>query len=314
MLCETRGAQVTAESLERCLLKPLGADLALCVSVGSELGPYDKLAKHRWFADEPEDWGIRFDGTSASSNWRTLAEKQKIHNSGLLGGSQSPLLVGSGGIIMWFRHFLRECLSEGGLLDELDWIAVVRSDYYWEFELPQVSTLDASKIYVLDGEKYGGVSDRFILFPKSRFYEILGIHEELFCPDSKSLLRMEAFIQATELPNPETYLRFQLEKFGLWDEVVWLPHNGWALRLPGQGTRWSFGSWSRALGVFVKYPDELKRSLFFRLLRGRGKHSRLNQGWAPWIVRIFEKINRFIPRGVYFAIRRLIGPPLKLDK
>ena len=314
VLCETRGAELTANSLERCVLKPLKADLAICVSSKSDLGPYSELASHVWVVEEPEDWASRFDSVFPSKRWRELAQLPKVDQSGLLGGSATPYLSGSGGIIMWFRHFLRACIEEKGLDSQYEWFAILRSDFYWEFEFPDVETLAHDKIHVLNGEKYGGVSDRFMLFPKSEFEKVINIYEDLFCRDSKAFTRMETFSILSFPPNPESYLRFQLERLGVWEKLVWMPYNGWTLREAQGGTRWSVGVWSRLLQVHVKYPEELKRSVVFRVVRSIPLPKKLRQKFQGLVSRNIEVVIRNSPGrlGLFPAIRWALGPKLSV--
>ena len=122
-----------------------------------------------------------------------------------------------------------------------------------------------------------------MLFPKAEFGSVLGLYKELFCPDAISLARMQAFAQTSIEVNPESYLRFQLHRFDLWEKLVWMPYNGWALREMSGKTRWSLGKWSNALGVYVKYPNELKLALLFRILRSMPR-SVSRREWASDIL------------------------------
>jgi hypothetical protein len=273
VLCETREGERTQASLERFVLKPLNADLALCVA-SEQAGhfAYEELQPIAWLHPEPDNWAEAFDELFPGSNWRELLNTDWARRAGegfhLLGGPREPRLSGSGGIIMWYRCQLARHLRTESMLDAYDWFAIIRSDFLWEVPLPPVNRLDPNSVYVLDGEAYGGVSDRFILFSREVAEEVLGLGEDLFCRDSVALARMKNFIDAChQLPNPESYLADQMHRRGIWNRLVRIPYPAWAIRSEGTATRWSRGRWEQRLGVSVKYRNELLAAVLNWLLR-----------------------------------------------
>lgn len=257
VLCETRGWQVTWESFNRNLLQSLYSDLALCVSSKeSQETPFHRNANHIWLLEEPEDWGTLYSREAGNEDWRTLLEL----DSSFLGGIHDDAFptVGSGGIIFYFRHFLRSCLLSTGLLETYDWFLIVRSDFVWLAPHPPLHNFSTNRIAVLDGEEYGGVSDRYALIPRELMSNYLEIVEPIFSNPRKLRLDIEGAIDRGEASslNPEQFLKIRFMALGLWTNLIRIPYFGYAIRLPGGSTRWTEGYFLRTLGYYVKYMDE----------------------------------------------------------
>jgi hypothetical protein len=124
--------------------------------------------------------------------------------------------------------------------------------------------MNKNRIYVLDGEQWGGISDRYIAVPS----KYINTYLEIVDPIIKDPVNLTARLQAEmemQSPgenylNPEKFLAFRMRKLRIWKKLSWLPYIPFAVRLPGGHTRWSEGEYNYDLGYFVKYAGELQRS------------------------------------------------------
>jgi hypothetical protein len=264
ILCETRAWELTADEFFGNVMAPLQADLALCVGANEREvpNPFYDAARYVWQFPEPEDWGDAYEAAVGSRDWEALLT---VHEQFFGGVDHAECQnVGSGAIIMFFRYLLRLRLTEEGLLDEYDWIIVTRSDFRWPTVHPPVDCFDRGAIHVLDGEQWGGVSDRYVAIPKNKIRSYLEIVDPIFTEPVELAQRLRAALEGDESDykyfNPEKFLAFRMRELGIWADLRWLPYVPFAVRLPGAHTRWSEGELNAGLGYYVKYADEYRRA------------------------------------------------------
>jgi hypothetical protein len=260
VLCQTREGSFNYSSLNENLLKPLKSDLAFCGNADSSAE--DKIlseSKYIWNIEEPKDWSTACDEiSSADSNWRELCS----FGDNFLGGSGYGNTIGSGLIIMYWREILRHNLNSE-IINKYEWFVITRSDFKWITRHPSVELLNKDDIYLLDGEKYGGISDRHIIFHRSHAEQILGIASPIF-NDSNELVEDFTRKGIYEL-NPEKFLLTMLEKMGLATRLRYLPYLGFSIRHPGVSTRWSQGKYDKGLDLYIKYPTEHRYSNYAKI-------------------------------------------------
>jgi hypothetical protein len=250
-LCETRAWEVTAEPFRTNVLEPLGADLGLCVADGvrEEPNPFYDMARFVWREPEPDDWSGLIEAESGGHRlWRELVDMDESFLGGL--GSGTDRTPGSGAIIMYFRRFVARCLRQNDLLDAYDWFIFTRSDFLWPIPHPPLSVLDNDAIYILDGERYGGVTDRYAAVPRALLETFLKVPDPIF-DDPLELLaraRVEMAPSPNEHFNPERFIALRLRELALWSRVKWLPYIPFSVRLPGGHTSWSKGSFDPGKG------------------------------------------------------------------
>jgi hypothetical protein len=254
ILCQTREGNFTYNSLVTNVLTPLDSDLAFCGSAESNFDDAIlRNSKYIWNFPEPIDWAETCDLISTDGgNWRELVKLDPE----FLGGSGLYESVGSGLIVMYWREILRQHITES-IIDEYEWFVITRSDFLWEIEHPKIEMLNKNTIYLLDGEKYSGISDRHIIFSKDSakkcfefakpiFGEALRVKEEL----------IEQQLVGSHL-NPERYLLFITNKFGLNQNLRFIPYLGFTIRHEQTKTRWSSGVLDPDRNYYIKYPGEL---------------------------------------------------------
>ena len=259
VLCQTRESNLTYESLVSKVLLPLESDLAFCGSAGdllmSQLDPIISNSRYVWNFPEPNNWEEACDAISTDFGaWRDLSRLSPM----FLGGTGFENTTGSGLIIMYWREILRKNLTKE-ILDRYKWFVITRSDFFWKIPHPKIHYLEEDTIYLLDGEKYGGFSDRHIIFHKNHSEKILSFAEPIF-NDASSL--KDLLSPKKRGLNPEKYLAFIANHYGLTKKIKFLPYLGYTIRSPETKTRWSKGVYSKKHGLFIKYPDELRQTNF----------------------------------------------------
>jgi hypothetical protein len=261
LLGQTRAWELTAESLMSNVLDELGADLALCGGDRDDApNPFYDRAKFNWRMAEPDDWGKLFDHDAGGPCWRVLMQP----GGHLFGGIEDPEKPQqtTAALPLYFRKFLRESMERAGVTEAYDWLIVTRSDYLWPVPHPDPRYLSEGRIYALDGEEYGGVTDRHMLIPRRFVKRFLSVPDPIFS-DPKGLKRRldrRSAMQQWPFLNLERFLAARLIDLGLWRRVRFLPYVPVLVR-PKEGfTGWSEGEFDEQLGLYVKYPTERERS------------------------------------------------------
>ena len=276
ILCQSREFEHTYKSLKEMVLDPLESDLAFCGShfpVPSNM--IEELSKYFWNYDEPNDWVEALNGISKiRDSWRPLLDLDPV----FLGGTGLGDSVGSGAIIMYWREILRHHMNEG-IIEEYEWFVITRSDFLWLTPHPRVDSLNSNDIYFLDGEQYGGVSDRHIIFHRKVAQRILEIAEPIFQASDTllpQLSRLEGHV------NPEVYIKFRFETMGLEKKIRYLPYLGFTIRHEGTETRWSQGNFSSKHGLYLKYPQEFEKARRIAIVMKKSEH------WSPFLSGAFS--------------------------
>jgi hypothetical protein len=168
LLGNARGGEQTWKTMYENLLEPYNADLALLFGKcdNKAISLYTK-AKYIWELPEYTDW-FDYYSENCSGNWFSFFDRNK--HKGVGGGIRD--FIGSGAIIFAFRHFLKNNFKS--ITDEYDRIILTRSDYFY---IDKHEILPNDKVYITEGEEYGGITDRHHIFPSSYWDKVLGIVE-----------------------------------------------------------------------------------------------------------------------------------------
>ena len=261
VLTSTRGWELTAENLISNVVEELDADLALCVNAGEPHNSLYDAAKYVWrLVPSDDDWAEAFDRTAGHSRWRILLEPGG-HLFGGVKDAENPQETVTAAPL-YFRRFLNESMRDTGLAQAYDWLVVTRSDFLWRVPHPRVELLSDRRIYVLDGEEYGGVEDRHIVVPRRHVDRFLGLTDPIYSdPDwLKRYLDRRSAMQGWAFLNLERFVAARLKQDGLWRSVRHLPYVPYMVRGPGGTTSWSVGEFNEELGYYIKYPSEFDRS------------------------------------------------------
>lgn len=270
------------ELLEKHLLGPLDADLAVCGTTGSESACV--TFAHKWSFPEPANWMKAMLDLGLSADELDLV--RSVGPEFFAGIGEEP---GSAAIVYFWRHKLSEQIVPLLGTMHYEWFVVTRSDMRWTVPFPQIENFDPSKLYFLDGQHYGGMSDRFVLFPRTLAEQVFSLYSPIFTDATKTVseLLTHRFSQSRRFRkfNAEFYLKFELDRAGLLRKKRFLPYLGYAIRSEESATRWSAGAWDEREGLRIKYPAERREARFFRKwIRRAEDWGHFPHGTAPWRV------------------------------
>lgn len=268
VLCETRGHEKTFPRFKQNLLDVFEADLALCVAENEREdngNPFYNHARYVWSCPEHEDWGNGLEQLMPDLHprWRECA----VIGPQWMGGIKSePNHPGSGGIVLFFRIFLCKMLQRHGLLDQYDRFIITRSDFMFDVPHPPAELLDNRFIWIPDGEHYGGYTDRHIICPSRQVLEVLSAADLFKANPDEIINRMKSRDW-----NVERVLKDHFERAGLSKWIRMMPYIMYSIREEGGHTSWSKGRYDKSMGVYVKYPEELRKSKLAATLLAGGK-------------------------------------------
>ena len=247
LLGSARGGEETWSSLYKYLLNPLSADLALLFgkSNNKTSSLYQK-AKYVWEIDEYEDWWNYFKKYFSDTLFN-IYKKNEIE--GLGGGIKS--FKGSGAIIFALRHFLKTNFKHELL--KYDRIILSRSDFYYIDFHPNLKN---DFFYIVEGEKYGGVSDRHHIFPTSIIDKVLSINE--FLDNKKNF----DYLISKKL-NPERALYEYYKNNGLLEKIKFCKRVQFIVSRENESKRWSYtkGFKFNSKTLLIKYQREYYQAL-----------------------------------------------------
>jgi hypothetical protein len=239
LLGNARGGEATWETMYNNLLNVYNSDLALLF--GEKESKTESLyakAKYIWEIKEYSDW-YDYYNEFCTGEWFAFYEKNKSHGTG--GGVRD--FIGSGAIIFAFRHYLKNNFKHIASL--YDRIIITRSDYYYIDKHP---LLPNDKVYIVEGEDYGGITDRHHIFPSNKWDEILGIVE--FLSNNSNLTG-----------NPETILKYMFDHHKI--DYDRFKRVQFTVALPSDSTRWckANGVLPENNNLLIKYKTEYETAI-----------------------------------------------------
>jgi hypothetical protein len=342
LVAETRAWQLTADSFYENVLDALDADLALCVRADEPHNPFYDRTKYMWTFHESGDWAEAYRRAVGSDDWRCLLEIGDF----FMGGIEDPEhpQVASAAILHYYRSLLGRRLEENGLIDEYDWVIVSRSDLMWPHPHPPVRHLSCRHIHFLDGEQYGGVTDRHAIVPRRYVPAYTSLTDPVFDDPIGLKERIDVAMEEEgwTLFNIERFLAWRLKELGLWRRVRYVPYMPYAVRVPGPTASWNHGVFDEELGYYVKYPTERERSeiagrfvtdedswrLYLAPVRGARQRGRLEAAYHdrglyeraftrppvlnPFLQRTASRVDHGLAR-IGRELRKVPGMPTLLD-
>tara|TARA_Y200000002_G_scaffold344218_1_gene317288 strand:+ start:436 stop:1311 length:876 start_codon:yes stop_codon:yes gene_type:complete len=271
LLGSARGGEETWNSMYKYLMKPLSADLALLFGkTDNKKSSLYQKAKFVWEIDEFTDWWDYFE-KFFSHRLYEIYKKNEIE--GLGGGIKD--FRGSGAIIFAFRHFLKSNYKKQLL--NYDRIILTRSDlYYIDFH----PDLKNNYFYIVEGERYGGLSDRHHIFPSSIIDDVLSINEYLDDQNNYNYLIKKKL-------NPERALYEYYKDNGLIKNIRFCKRVQFIVAKENESKRWSYtkGYMFNSRLLLIKYQKEYYRAL-------RNKYGLLIGTMLRLIFHFFKKKNK----------------------
>jgi len=243
LLGNARGGERTWNSMYTHLLEPLGADLALLFGHTRQLdSSLYQRAQYVWEVPEHLDWANYYMHKCRTNNWLRLAKK--FSRDGIMGGVGR--LKGSGAIILALRDTLMQYQD---VLERYDRIILTRSDYYYIADHPD---LPNDAIWIVEGEDYGGITDRHHVFPSRMWLPML---------DVISFLDSDIFwdkVNSLKHYNPEKFLADMFNFYGIKSSVRRFRRVHFTVATKDDGTRWQKAriTMPGEDQLFLKYPGE----------------------------------------------------------
>ena len=247
LLGSARGGEETWKSMYKYLLEPLSADLALLFGKTSDKkASLYKKAKFIWEIEEYSDWWDYY--TKYFSN--RIYDIYKHNEIEGLGGGIGKFR-GSGAIIFALRHFLKNNFKN--VLLNYDRIILTRSDFYYIDFHPNLKN---DTFYILEGEGYGGVTDRHHIFPSSMTDKVLSINEFLDKKENYKYL-------LTKNLNPERALTEYYKNINIFEQIKFCKRVQFIVAKRNESKRWSYtkGYKFNSNTLLIKYQKEYYTAL-----------------------------------------------------
>lgn len=248
LIGNARGGEQTWKTLYDNLIDVYSADLLLCFGkTNNTNNSLYKKAKYSFELEEYSNWNDYYE-QFFRNKWKDAFLHGKNH--GLAGGLDT--YRGSGSIIFAFRHFLKNnCLD---ILNFYDRIILTRSDNFYLYKHP---ILPNNKIWIPQGEDYGGITDRCHIFPSSLAKEMLGVVEYM---DSNI-----GFSDISKIynPNPEIVLLLSFRFYNLLNKIQRYKRCQFAVATKHDTTRWQKADIElpNYKDLYIKYINEYRMAL-----------------------------------------------------
>jgi hypothetical protein len=281
---QPRGGEATWRSMQQHLLTPLNADLATYFTDKHGGTLIQGMAKFNWTCPEYDDWSFALDDIAAScgrerADWVTAFCTTRLDKQWWLGGAapeckqQGPQAAG---MLMVYRWLVQRKIVELGLDAAYDHFVLTRADQMYLCDHPPVHTLDPGTLHVVQGENYGGWTDRHVLGHRDVFLRGLSMTFEMFCNPRAYAAAIEYYMDAGLAANAG-YMNIETLQKMMWEAlevpVATVPRTMFTVRAEGDPSKWSQGEKHAsfaAYGLKVKYPDELQGARATCALAGGG--------------------------------------------
>ena len=172
------------------------------------------------------------------------------------------------------------------LYEKYDRIIITRSDFIWNIHHPRLENLDPNFIWIPNGEKYGGYTDRHAVLSRENFYDYLNLLEPILLePD-----RLYNLMKSKNNWNLERYIKFYLEQKGYSNKVKLFPYIMFSVRNEKIKTTFRPGTYSYKHKFFIKYFKEYLSSLIFFILIGEKNKNYKNFTILNLLYRIFKNL------------------------
>lgn len=253
MLCSTRANKLTWDSLKKNVLDPLGADLALSVSVtgGSSSATRDdqlrQNAKFIWEVKDPpqNDYGYHYKEVAKTCGHPDV-DMGRFNCINTFGGIHGQR--GSGAMLWYFRYVaLQGVVHHPNEMQGYTHFVLTRSDY--NYTAPHPLLLLDSALMIPDGEDYGGITDRHTVVPRELFPVATGMLFEMLTRSNGTWC---------DRANPEALLKRWYKDKGL--KIRRFPRTMYAVtsKSTQQAAHWSRGTAHPDFtgNILLKYPRE----------------------------------------------------------
>jgi hypothetical protein len=268
VICQTRAHRTVWNSFKTNVIDSLGADLALCVSKTGKPDPFRESATYLWEYDDPTDWAAAYDQVQrelgSTKPWRQVLDIDTRRQSCLFGGiKHHPNIVGSGAVLFWYRWKVLENIKRLGLTSQYDWFIVTRSDYLYDVPHVPLEMLSPNSVWIPDGEKYGGVTDRHLICPSKFLERSIDMLRYILTAPEHLVANYSRWMQGKPMVNPETFIAYYLNMQGI--PVRFVPYFMYVVRELDEIRNPTSGDFRHAPAYLntnysIKYTDEKRQA------------------------------------------------------
>ena len=231
VICQTRAHRTVWDSFQQNVLRSMGADLALCVAKSDTSDAFRENAKYIWEYEDPTNWADAYDAVQREMGnpipWKHVLNVDPGRDSCLFGGIRYPYTVGSGAVLFYYRWRALENIRRLGLTSEYDWFVITRSDYMYPVPHVPLHMLSPTSVWIPDGEKYGGVTDRHLICPSNFIEKSIDMLQYILTQPNDFFSKYKRWLDRKGA-NPETFIAFYLEKQGI--PVQFVPYFMYTVR------------------------------------------------------------------------------------
>ena len=139
------------------------------------------------------------------------------------------------------------------MLQQYDRLVITRSDFFYLCPHPPLELLQSDKIWIPNGEHYGGITDRHLIVNRQYAERALSACNAILERPNELLEEM----RWRNNWNLEQYLDYHFRKTGIRHQCRFFPWIMYTIRDPAESSRWTMGRYNRAVNQIVKYPSEL---------------------------------------------------------
>ncbi len=302
ILGQTRAHDITWKNFNHFVLKSLNADLALCVAEKkNKNNPMYKNSKYVWKYNDMEDYSPHFDNAQIKlikkkniqkkPNWRKLIKIKhfwlaRIKGTSKIRNNKGVYSGGTGALLIYNRWFLLQKLIEQNLINKYDRFIITRSDFIWNTHHPRLENLNHNYIWIPDGEKYGGYTDRHAILSKKNVIDYLNLLEPILLQPEKLYYLMKS----RKNWNLERYIKLHLKLKGYEKKVRLFPYLMFSVRNSKIKTTFRPGEYSYKHDYYIKYFKEYLSSMIMTYLIGDKKKNYSNFRLLNLSYRIFKNL------------------------
>lgn len=302
ILGQTRAQNITWENFNKYLLKPLDADLALCVAEKkSKKNKMYNNAKFIWKYKDSNDYTKHFDEAQKKliklknlkykPNWKKLLKIKHFWLARIKGTSKIKNNIGkysggTGALLIYNRWFLLQKILKNKLIKKYDRFIITRSDFIWNIHHPKMKNMSTNFIWIPNGEKYGGYTDRHAVLSKENLYDYLNLIEPI-------LLEPDLLFDLMKFKdnwNLERYIKFYLKQKGYLHKVKFYPYLMYSVRDSKTKTTFRPGTYSHKHKYYIKYFKEYLSSMIMFFLIGDKNKKYNNFFFLNLSYRIFKNL------------------------
>jgi hypothetical protein len=276
-----------------------------------------KNAKFIWKYKDSKDYSKHFNSAqkiliksknlNEKPNWKKLIKIKhfwlaRIKGTSKIKNNKGIYSGGTGALLIYNRWFLLQKILKNKLLKKYDRFIITRSDFVWNIHHPRMENLSPEYIWIPNGEKYGGYTDRHAVLSKENLYDYLNLIEPILLkPDE-----LYEIMKSKNNWNLERYIKLYLKLKGYSQKVKLFPYLMYSVRNSKIKTIFRPGTYSFKHRYFIKYFKEYLSSMIMFYVIGDKNRDYSSFKFFNLIYRIFKNLFKFKFFLNYFLRKKLV--------